>query len=258
MGTVKIIDTDAETIHEYGMCGYKNAKHEGYKRKIEWLKQRFPEGMKYKILFSETDGAIGGIEYVPGQFAWRPIEAEGYMVIHCIYIMSKKYKEKGYGKQLLQACVEDARSQGMHGVAVVTRKGAWMAKKDLFIKEGFETAGKAPPDYELLVKPIGGDAPLPTFIKDWPDIAAQYSDGMTIFNSGQCPYAAKAVHEISETAVKEFGIEPHIIEMAHAKDARMSPGGFGIFSMVYNGKLIADHPVSKTRFKNIMNKVLEA
>lgn len=258
MSHVTIIDTNADTIRQYGMCGYKNLKHEGYKQKIEWLKQRFNEGMQYKILLSETGEAIGGIEYVPGEFTWRPVDAPGYMVIHCIYIMSKKYKEKGHGKQMLTACIDDARSQGKNGVAVVSRKGTWMAKRELFIKESFETADTAPPDYELLVKSFDGDAPVPVFLNNWQETAAKYPDGLTIFTSGQCPYAGKAIIEITRTAIDEFGIQPRIIDMKDSSEARNSPGGFGIFSMVYNGKLVADHPVSKTRFKNIINKVLKA
>jgi len=39
----------------------------------------------------------------------------------------------------------------MQGVAVVTRKGSFMAKKDVFLKNGFVLADKAEPDFELLV-----------------------------------------------------------------------------------------------------------
>lgn len=41
MERIEIIDTDESNIHEYGMCGYKSIKNEGYKKKIEWVKQRF-------------------------------------------------------------------------------------------------------------------------------------------------------------------------------------------------------------------------
>ncbi|UCH97853.1 MAG: YoaP domain-containing protein [Candidatus Aminicenantes bacterium] len=258
MEKIKIIDTNAGNIHEFGMCGYKNMKQEGYRRKIQWIKQRFAEGMKYKILYADKHGAVGGIEYIPGEYAWRPVEASGYMFIHCIFIMLRQYKEKGFGALLVEECLKDAKKENMHGAAVVTRKGTWMAGKELFIKKGFDIVDKAPPDFELLVKKINKNASAPKFKRDWENRLEKYDKGLTIISSDQCPYSAKAVKEINETAKESYGIQPHVIELENCREARdNSPCAFGTFCMVYNGKLIAEHPISKTRFKNIMNKILK-
>lgn len=144
METIKIIDANAGNIHEFGMCGFKNLKQEGYRRKVEWLKQRFSEGMKYKVLFSELERAVGGIEYIPGEYSWRPLEARGYMVIHCIFIVPNKFKEKSYGSLLLNACLEDAKAAKMTGAAAVTREGAWMAGKKLIHQKRFCCGGYRP------------------------------------------------------------------------------------------------------------------
>ena len=34
----------------------------------------------------EQAGYQGMIEYVPGEYAHRPVNAVGYMVIHCIFL----------------------------------------------------------------------------------------------------------------------------------------------------------------------------
>ncbi|MBT4728779.1 MAG: GNAT family N-acetyltransferase, partial [Bacteroidetes bacterium] len=65
MNEVKLIDTNASNAHTFSMCGYKNIKQTGYQKKIEWNIAQFEKGMKYKVLFSEQDGAIGAIEYIP-------------------------------------------------------------------------------------------------------------------------------------------------------------------------------------------------
>lgn len=256
MGNIEIIDTNADNIHEYAICGYKNKKHEGYTRKLEWLTDRFSQGLEYKILYSEDNGAVGGIEYIPGEYAWRPVEASGYMVIHCVYIVSRKYKEKGYGSLLVEACVEDAKQKNMQGVTVVTRKGSWMAGKQVFIKHGFEVVDSAKPDFELLVKRFDDNAPAPKFKGDWEQRLSQYDSGLTIIRSDQCPFLAKAVPEMLEIAEKEFGITPTIIELNTFQDAQDTPSPFGTFCVVYNGKVVADNPISKTRFSNIMKKEL--
>lgn len=249
------MDANASNIEKFGMCGYKNAKNESYKHKLEWAKARFEEGMQCKMLYSKTDGAVGTVEYMPGEHAWRPVDANGYMFIQCIFIIPKKFKEKGYGEMLLKACVNDAKEKGMKGVAVVTRKGSWMAKKDLFLKLGFETVDKAKPDFELLALKFNKSDKEPKFMDNVGEIPSQYGEGLVLFYSYQCPYTHKAITEISEVAKKEFGLEPKAVEFKTSAEARTSPGAFGTFCIAYNGKLVAEHPISKTRFKNIMNKL---
>lgn len=257
MEKVETVDTNADSIGEYGFCGYRSIKQEGYRRKTDWLKKRFSEGMKFKVLYSAKDGAVGFIEYVPGKYTWRAVDASGYMVIHCIAIMSRKYKAKGYGSLLVEECLKDAKKENMHGVAVVTRKGTWMAGKDLFLKNEFEVVDKAPPDFELLVKRFKKSAPLPKFKGDWEKRLNKYNKGLTIIRSDQCPYVAKSVREISETAQREYGIEPRIIELQNSKQAQNAPSAFAIFSIIHDGRLLAEHLISNTRFRNIMNKELK-
>jgi GNAT superfamily N-acetyltransferase len=257
MNKIEIIDTNTADICEYPFCGYKDIKREGYKRKTDWLKKRFAEGLKFKILYSANDGSVGFIEYIPGKYTWRAVEASGYMVIHCIAIMSRKYKGRGYGSLLLEQSLQNAKKGNMHGVAVVTSKGTWMAGKELFLKNGFELVDQAPTDFELLVKKFKKNASLPKFKGDWEKRLNQYSSGLTIIRSDQCPYIAKSVREIRETAQKEYGIKPNIIELNNCTEAQNAPTAYGIFSLIYNGKLLVDHPISNKRFTNIMNKELK-
>ena len=253
MEKVEIIDTNADNILIYGICGYKNIKRAGYPEKIEWLKNRFPEGLKIKTLHSDKNGTQGMIEYIPGEYCWRPVEARGYMFIHCIFSGFKNaYKGKGYGTLLLKECLEDAKKKNMYGVSAVTRKGSFMAGKELFLKNGFEVVDTAPPDFELLVKKFNKNAPNPKFKGDWVERLSRYGKGLTIIRAGQCPYTVKNVREIIETAEKKYGIKSNIIELKNCKEAQNSPCPFGIFCIIYDGKVIAHHPISNTRFENIM------
>lgn len=253
MNDLQIVDTNATSIQNFGFCGYKNIKQEGYRRKLDWLKQRFTEGMKFKVLHSDSSGAAGFIEYVPGEYAWRAVEAKDYMVIHCIANFYRQYREKGYGTLLIEESIADAHKENLSGVAVVTRKGTWMAGKELFLRNGFEVVDTAPPDFELLAKKFA-NTPSPGFPRDWTKRLSQYGLGLTIIQSDQCPYTAKAVNEISATAEEEYNMKPEIVALKNSREAQDTPSVFAIFGIVYNGKLVADHPISNTRFKNIMNK----
>ena len=91
----------------------------------------------------------------------------------------------------------------------------------------------------------------------WEEKLKQYGEGLTIFQTDQCPYLAKCIPEISETAEMVYGIKPRILELSSCRDAQDSPCGFGVFGIVYNGKIIAEHMISSKRFSNIMSRELK-
>jgi len=123
MAKIEIIDTNAANIGDHEFCGFRDPKTEGHRRKADWLKQRFAEGLKFKVLQVDAEDA-GMIEYTPGEHTWRPVDAPGYTVIHCIMIYRKKYKGSG----------------------------TWMASAEIFRRCGFERVDTAPPSFELLVR----------------------------------------------------------------------------------------------------------
>ena len=253
MDGIEIVDTNADNILKYGICGYSNVKRPGFLEKVQWLKERFSEGMRIKTLYSHDDGTQGMIEYIPGEYCWRPVEAAGYMFIHCIFVGFKRaYKGKGYATLLLDECIADARNETIHGVAVTTRKGAFMAGRELFVKNGFDVVDTAPSDFELLVKKFGEYTPVPQFKGDWKERLNTYREGLTIIRSDQCPYTVKNVREIDKVAREDFGIQPNIVTLKDHREAQNSPCPFGTFCIVFDGEVIAHHPISKTRFVNIM------
>ena len=250
---IEIIDTDSKNIHEYGFCGYKNVKSESHRRKAEWRKKRDEEGVRFKILHSDSDGPVGVIEYIPGEYAWRTVKADGYMFIHCIMIYNSRYKGKGYGSQLLDQCILDAKRAKMSGVAVMASRGTWMAKRDLFLANGFQVVDKAQPAFELLALKFKKNVLSPEVIANREKNIGKYKKGLTIIWSDQCPYTGKSVEDVSQAA-NSLGIKPELVELKSCKDARNTPSPYGTYCMIYNGEIVADHPVSKTRFLNILKK----
>jgi hypothetical protein len=170
--------------------------------------------------------------------------------------MKKQYKGIGWGQKMLDLCIEDAKLSDMKGVAVISRKGSWMASKDIFIKNGFELADSSKPDFELYALNFKGDRELPEFKGDLELKLDDHKKGLVIVSSDQCPYIEKAVREIKEKAISDFAIDPEIIKLENYGEAQNSACAFGTFYIVLNGKIVADRPVSKTRFANIMKKEL--
>ena len=252
MKDYEIVDTHVDNIDVCCLCGNKAANNLGRCRKADWLKMRYAEGLRYKVLRSPEFGDVGMIEYVPGTHSWRPVEAAGYLVIHCLMILNK-HTGKGLGTLLLNSCLEDAKMRKCYGVAVVTSADAFMAKRDVFLKAGFVLVDSAPP-YEVLVKKLHRIAPDPYFIVDRERLSKKYKSGLTILAADQCPYVAKSVERIV-AASRTLRLEPRVVRVGSAKAARELPTPYGVFCILYNGKLIAERPISATRFKSIMSKI---
>jgi hypothetical protein len=259
MNDIQIIDLTPENIAEYGVCGYKDVnKHKELRNKIEWFKEYYPKGLKIKIISSAKGEYQGMLEYLPGKFAHRPVNADGYMFIHCIFVGFKaEYKGKGYASALIDECIRDAKEQKMHGVAVVTRKGAFMASNEIFLKKGFKIADLAEPDFNLLVLKFDNQSITPDFKSDMPAQLDEYKDGLTIIRSAQCPYTEKNVNAIIASAENKFNLKTHLVELKDAKSAQCVPCAFGTFCLIYNSKIISHHPISNKRFENIMSKLVK-
>jgi N-acetylglutamate synthase-like GNAT family acetyltransferase len=254
MSEYEIVDTNAENIGGCGFCGYKAGRSEGQRRKAAWLKERYAEGLRFKVLRSRQAGDIGMIEYTLGRHTWRPVEAEGYLVIHCLMV-NGKHKGKGLGSLLLDSCIGDAKKSKCRGVAVVTSSDSFMAGSDFFLKAGFVLVESAPP-YELLVKKLQQTAPDPRFIVARERLLQRYQKGLTILAADQCPMVPKCVADIA-AAARALGLEPNVVRVGSAKASRELPTPYGVFSIIYEGKLIAHRPISATRFLNIMRKNAE-
>ena len=124
----EIVTLNPGNSAEYGCPCFLNPKNEGHLKKLEWLQERFSEGLTIKLLLVENEKKpIGFIEYVPVEYAWRAVNANRYIFIHCIWVYPNKYKEKGYGSLLVEECIEDAKKEGRYGVAVVASTGPFMA-----------------------------------------------------------------------------------------------------------------------------------
>jgi hypothetical protein len=252
MTDIEIIDLTPENIADYGVCGYKDVeKHLELRRKIDWFKEYYPKGLRIKALISQKGGYQGMLEYIPGKYAHRPVEADGYMFIHCVFVgFKKEFKGKGYASSLIDECIKDAKCADMNGVAVVTRKGPFMAKKELFLKKGFILVDETKPDFELLVLKFNQKAVDPKFKNISPE---KYLKGLTIIRSAQCPYSVKNVNAILNTAEK-LNIKANLIDIKNSESAQQTPGAFGTFCIIYNKEVISHHPISNTRFENIMAK----
>ncbi len=241
---IEVINVNADNIDETGFfCYMSKKKSEGYRKKANWLKARFGEGMRLKVLKLPERGFI---EYIPGEYAWRSVQCEGYMFIHCLWVVGRS-KGRGLAGILLDQCLADAKKAGLKGVAMVVSEGNGLIGKRFLTKSGFKSVDKAAPSFELMVKKFAR-GPNPSFTGDWDKKAARYPKGLAIFRSDQCPYNEDAVKMVANTAT-ELGIEARIIELEDSGDIRKyAPSAYGTFDILMDGVLMDCRFTTKRQF----------
>jgi ribosomal protein S18 acetylase RimI-like enzyme len=255
LNDLKIIALDSTNAEEHGCYCLKDKRLPGYENKLAWMKERLDEGLKVKILYSKEDGYIGFIEYASGEFSWRGFSDPDYMFIHCIYIAKKVHRNRHLGKLLIDECKKDAMEEGKAGIAVISSGKAMLAENNIFLKNGFVVADTHPPKYELLVSRFS-EGTLPQLEKsDISDISDIYGDGLHLLYADQCPYFQKSV-DVIEKISKRYNLDLNIVKITSAKEAQQAPSLYGVFNLIYNGELIAEHYISEKRFINILEKKL--
>ena len=133
---------DASNVDRYGFFCYKSKpKTQGFRQKHEWLGTCLAEGVRLKIIY-DGDRSAGFIEYVPGEHTWRAVNAPGFMVIHCTWVVGNG-KGKGYGTCLLEQVEDEAVRIGMYGLATVSSGSTRLVKKGCFLRHGFEVVDQA-------------------------------------------------------------------------------------------------------------------
>ena len=233
----EIIDVSAENVEKTGFfCYMSKKKSDGYRRKLNWVKDRFAEGMRIKMLALPERGFI---EYIPGEHAWRAVHADGYFLIHCLWVVGKS-KGMGFSTALLDACVADAQRLKMKGVAMATSENVWLAGRRVFENYGFECVDTAPPAFSLMVKKFAKRT-APSFAGNFEAKASAFGQGLTIVRSDQCPYIVDAASTATATAAKA-GVKSRVVELESRADVlRLSPSPYGVFGLVLDGKLLSYH-----------------
>ena len=238
-----------ENLSECGIGCLSNPEHPGYQCKVDWLRQTFDEGVRL-LMFRNGEGkALGFLECVPGEFAWRPVQAAGWLFVHCLWVRPGGQTTKGLGSRLIQACVEQARRQKATGVAALVSDGPMMAGKEIFLKNGFQVIAERDRFQLVAYRLASGSEPS---FREIPGKVLVFP-GLYIIYCAQCPMLPKSAADLSAMAAAH-GLKCQVKVLRSAREAQNAPSYYGVFSLLWKGRLLADHYVSKGRFKNLLTK----
>lgn len=184
----QFINLTVENLMQEHLCCIIRSKkpHPGVEAKRSWLSERLKEGHVFRKL--DTKGAVF-IEYAPLETAWVPVEGENYLYIYCLWVAGE-FKGKGYGRQLMEYCLANAKAREKAGVCMLGAKTqkAWLSGQAFAEKYGFETVDTTPDGYRLLVLSFDGTKPWFTENAKRLEIAGQK---LTIYYSPSVPISIR-------------------------------------------------------------------
>lgn len=243
--------TENNIDKEHICCAISDKKGENcVKPKKEWMKEQFKYGLVFKKL--NVRGKVF-IEYIPAENAWYPFDADGYMVINCLWV-SGQYKGKGISNLLLEECIRDSREQGKKGIVVLSSKNKMPYLSDgKYLKyKGFKIADTANPYYELLYLPFKENEMIPK-IKPCAKEGRIPEKGLKLYYSNQCPYTEKYVYIAKEIA-ESRGIDLKIEKYTSKEQAQNASSPFTTYSFFFDGNFITNDIFSEKKFVKFLDE----
>ena len=127
------------------------------------------------------------------------------------------------------------------------------AGRQVFLNNGFEQIAEAD-RFQLVIHRLQKGR-KPSF-RDIGKNLTKYR-GLHVVYSAQCPMLPKSVNDLSAMAA-EHGLDLKVTVLDSARKAQNAPSYYGVFNLIWNGRLLSDHYVSRGRFRNLLRKEISA
>ncbi len=244
------INLNSENISDEHLCCIIRSRviHPGVESKRAWLCERLKEGHVFRKL---NEKATVFIEYAPLETAWTPIVGENYLYIYCLWV-SGKYKGHGYGKALMNYCIEDAKLKGKSGVCMLgsVKQKAWLSDQSFAKEYGFNVVDTTNNGYQLLA--LSFDGTKPKFTDNAKNETVENKD-LTIFYDMQCPYIYQNIEKL-EQYCKENDIPISLNKIETLEQAKNLPSVFNNMAVFYKGIFKTVNLIDENYLKRIMKK----
>ena len=229
---------------EHICCAISNNRDIQVASKKAWLRSRFDEGL---VFLKAAERGKCFIEYIPAENAWLPIVAEGYMYIDCLWV-SGSFKGHGYSNELLEQCISDSKSKGRVGLCILTsgKKKPFLADPKYLKHKGFSVCDEAAGGIQLAYLPFDASAPKPAF-KECAKHPQVDEKGYVIFYTDQCPFNAKYIPIVEQTA-REHGIPFRAIHIKSKEQAQNAPAATTTYALFCDGEFLTNEQMNDKRF----------
>ncbi len=246
------VDITSENIDSEQLCCIIRTKkpHEGVERKRAWLRGRLNEGHVFRK--ADINGCVF-IEYAPVESAWVPVEGKNYLYIYCLWVLGEP-RGHGYGRALMQSCIDDAKKRGMAGVCMLGAKKqkAWLSDQSFAKKFGFVCVDETDYGYELLALRLDGAAESPRFTER-ARAGVSGGSGAEIYYDAQCPYIPDRVKKLKEYCLSQ-GIDARFVEVDSLRAAKELPCVFNNWAVFLNGKFVTVNQTDGAALEKILRR----
>ena len=235
---------------EHICCAIANNNDIQVKSKKAWLAERFDEGL---VFLKSVERGKCFIEYIPAENAWNPIVADHYMYIDCLWV-SGSFKGHGYSNELLSECIRDSKEKGRKGLCILSaaKKKPFLSDPKFLKYKGFEVCDEADNGIQLWYLPFEKNFPTPSF-KECAKHPKIKEKGYVLYYTNQCPFNAKYVPVLEETA-KKNGISFKAIKIENREDAQNAPTPITTYALFYDGSYVTNEQMNDTKFLKLVNK----
>ena len=212
------INLTPENLANEHLCCIIRSKsvHAGIEAKRQWLSERLKEGHVFRKL---NEKATVFIEYAPLEAAWVPVVGDNYYYLYCLWVEGRE-KGKGYGKELMEYCLADAKAKGKSGIC------------------------------ELLALSLDGTRPR--FAKNAKSGNIENKE-LTIYYDMQCPYIFQTVGQI-KLYCEQNNIPVSLIQIDTLRKAKELPCVFNNFAVFYKGNFQTVNLLDTTSLKTLLKK----
>lgn len=241
--------TTENLVNEHLCCIIRSKKeHQGIEAKRQWLSERLKEEHVFRKLNAR---ATVFIEYAPLETAWVPIIGDNYYYIYCLWSLGS-YKGKGYGKSLMEYCLEEAKEKGKSGVCMLGAKKqkAWLSDQSFARKFGFKVVDTTNNGFELLA--LSFDGTTPKFAQNVKKQEIE-SKELTIYYDMQCPYVYQTIEMIKQYC-ESNDVPASLIEVDTLQKAKELPCVFNNWGVFYKGKFATVNLLDVAYLKRIIKK----
>ena len=235
---------------EHICCAISNNKDVQVASKKAWLAERFDEGL---VFLKSVERGKCFIEYLPAEYAWNPICADGYLYIDCLWV-SGSFKGHGYSTDLLSACIDDGKKQGKQGLCILSsaKKKPFLADPKFLQYKGFSVCDEADNGIQLWYLPFSPDAEPPRF-RDCARHPHIDEAGYVLYYTSQCPFNAKYVPIVEKTAAEQ-GVPFRAIQLTTREAAQSAPTPVTTYALFCGGEYLTNEQMNDKRFLKLLGK----
>ena len=242
------VNLTTDNIADEHLCCIIRAKaHSGIDAKRKWLSERLKEGHVFRKL--DIKGCAF-IEYAPLESAWVPIDGKNFYYIYCLWVQGVP-KGHGYGRQLMEYCINDAKAKAKSGVCMLgsAKQKNWLSDQKFAKKYGFKTVDATADGYELLTLSFDGTNP-----KFSPSVKQKIDKKeLTVYYDYQCPYVFQRVEKLKAYCSGK-NISAEFVSVDSLEKAKNLPCVFNNWAVFYNGKFVTVNQLDGAAVEKIINK----